>query len=420
MKWRGWSQLAIDLNRLNYILIPTTKQERERWRTSRAARIARRIFNAFARFTEDGWLLIAFTFIAGLAALDVRRSDAYMVWATLTGLVIASWAWSFFLRLSGVKVDVLLPRRVTVGDETTFTLAARNEGRVDHETLLVRGPFLSWDGSWTARRASLSRLARQSAARVELRARFRERGEHHIDPFRVQALAPFGLALGPALITDAVHFLAVPRVANVASISLPQGRRRQPGGVPHASATADSRELVGVRPYRFGDPVRDLHARTWARIGEPVVREYREEYFSRIGIILDTDLGSSPDSDFEAAISLVAGLVAACSRTEALVDVVVLGNVAHSLTVGRGLGTLDRVLELLACTEPEGPFDPDDLATGIPRLSSLSCLVFVALRWDGARRAFAKDVESRGTTCVPIVITPDDAKRIHAGEPLHL
>ncbi len=405
-RWRGWAQLAADLNRLNHILIPATKEERERWRASRIAGAMRWLVLALGRFTDDGQVLLAFALLAAVFALDVKTSDLYIAWALLTGVLLASWIHSYSFRLEGVQVHVVVPRRITVGDEATFVLSARNGGPRDVETLLVRGPFLPGDGSWITRRAEVARLPRQARSHVELRARFRLRGEHHLDPFRLQAMVPFGLGLGPALTTEGVPFLAVPRIANVVSLSLPIGRRHQAGGLSGASRTGDSRELVGVRPYRFGDPIRDLHARSWARIGQPVVREYREEYFSRIGIILDSDLGPLPDSRFEAAISLVAGIVERLCRTEALVDVIVVGSTAYGIALGRGLGALDRSLELLARAMPEGPFDPSALAARVlPRLESVSCLVLVALRWDAPRQAFAAQVRSRGTSCVSFVVT---------------
>jgi hypothetical protein len=115
---------------------------------------------------------------------------------------------------------------------------------------------------------------------------------------------------------------------------------------------------------------------------------------------------STPDDPFEAAISLVAGLVEQLGRTEAMVDVIVIGHTAYGLSLGRGLGTLDRALELLARVQPEGPFDPNALAARVlPRLSSLSCLVFVALRWDAPRRAFVEQVRSMGVSCAPFVVT---------------
>ena len=80
------------------------------------------------------------------------------------------------------------------------------------------------------------------------------------------------LVLVLTLITVAsagVHFLVVPRVATVARLELPSSHRYQPGGVALASEAGESREIAGVRPYRSGDPVRDLHVRIWARVRGP-------------------------------------------------------------------------------------------------------------------------------------------------------
>jgi uncharacterized protein (DUF58 family) len=410
VRWRGFAQLATDLQRLNHILIPQTKEARDRFRNSRTARALMWAAFFVGRFTEDGQMLAVFAAIALAFAIDVRRSDVYLAWAALTGVLVASAAGAIFFRLRGLRVDVLLPRRVTVHEEATFLVAARNEGPVDHDTIVVRGAFLPWDGSWTVGRAEVPRLRRGEEARVALRARFSSRGDHHLDPIRLQVLVPFGLSLGPALETEGVRFLAVPRIANV--VSLPQAiasRRHQSGGVPRALHLADSRELVGVRPYRFGDSVRDLHARSWARLGEPVVREYREEFFARIAIVLDTDVGDAPDDDFEAAISLVAGIADRLARTEALVDVVVLGGIAHPLTIGHGLGTIDRVLELLARVEPEGAFDANAVGAALfPRLPSVASVFVVSLRWDAPRAALAAAIRTRGTACLPIVVGPTE------------
>ena len=79
-------------------------------------------------------------------------------------------------------------------------------------------------------------------------------------------------------------------------------------------------ELIGVRPYRPGDAMRDLHAITWARTGEPSVREYQQEYFTRVGVVLDTDPAGASEERFEAGVSLVAGIVAQLCSGEELID----------------------------------------------------------------------------------------------------
>src|SRR5690606_26014556 len=110
---------------------------------------------------------------------------------------------------------------------------------------------------------------------------------------------------------------------------------------------------------RPGDAVRDLHARSWARTGVPVVREYQQEYFTRVGVVLDTDIEDA--ERLEAAVELAAGVIAHLSRGEALVDVLVVGDRVHELLVGRSLGYLDQALELLATVERGPRFRADDL-----------------------------------------------------------
>jgi hypothetical protein len=160
--------------------------------------------------------------------------------------------------------------------------------------------------------------------------------------------------------------------------------------------------------------VRDLHARTWARVGAPVVREYQQEYFSRIGVVVDTDVGAASEDAFEAGISLAAGVVRHLSRGEALIDLLVAsggfgargaGPRVHRLTLGRSLGTFEQALDLLATVESGGSFEAESLLAELdPHLPRLSCLVFVALAWNEERARVADRVRAAGVGCRVLVI----------------
>ena len=49
----------------------------------------------------------------------------------------------------------------------------------------------------------------------------------------------------------------------------------------------ESFEFIGNREYRDGDSIRDIDWRATARLSRAIVREYREEYFMRVAVILD-------------------------------------------------------------------------------------------------------------------------------------
>ena len=71
-------------------------------------------------------------------------------------------------------------------------------------------------------------------------------------------------------------------------MDLDVGKRYQPGGIALTSHIGESPEYIGNRDYRPGDSLRRIDPRAWARLATPIVREYSEEYYCRIALVLDT------------------------------------------------------------------------------------------------------------------------------------
>ena len=402
----------MNLARLNHILIPRTKAERDRFRRGRTHRVFRFIIDFWTSLTREGAFLLIFWPLMGAVSLNIRYSHSYLLFSALTGLLMAALIMRGVFRLERVRLEVSAPPRVTVGEEISLAIKVHNGGQRTAQTLRITGPFLPWDGTYTGGTRSIPQLLPGTAVEARLTATFAERGEHHLDPFSVRALVPLGLTTSAPVQSGGTRFMVVPRIAPVLRLDTPLGLRYQPGGVALASRTGESMELIGVRPYRPGDPIRDLHARTWARIGQPVVREYQQEYFSRVGVVLDTESAGPDDPRLEAAISLAAGVVANLSRGEALIDLLVVGDQVHQLTLGRNLGFLDQALDLLACVNPAPALDMQLLEERLdPHLSRLSCLVMVALTWDEDRRRFMERVASRQVGCRSLLVTDKEGDK---------
>lgn len=411
--------MKIDFARLNHVLIPKTKEERDRWRASRVGRVASRLGNLWWSLTEEGRMLSILTFVVGAFAVDVRGTSAYVLFSLLSGIIFGSLVASRGLRIGHVAVSVSAPRRVTVGEEVTFTVTAKKRPTEEQAVppLRVRGPFLPWDGTWVDPSPREASPNEAGLVRVTMKARFSARGLHHLDPFTACGVVPLGLACGPRRASDAIKVHVVPRVANVTRLPPVIATRHQPGGVALASKSGESMDLHGVRPYRPGDAVRDLHARTWARTGVPVVREYQQEYFTRVGVVLDTDV-EDPDQ-LEAAIELAAGVIAFLSRGEALVDVLVVGDRIHELVLGRSLGYLDQALELLATVERGPRLQAGELLRRLdPHLAQLSTVFVINVSADEERRILERSIKGRGAACTSITVDDALVAAIKNREPL--
>jgi uncharacterized protein (DUF58 family) len=168
---------------------------------------------------------------------------------------------------------------------------------------------------------------------------------------------------------------------------------------------------MGIRPYRPGDRLRDLHARSWARHGEPVVRQWQEEYFARSAVLLDIDETIAHPRQLEAAISLAAGIVARLGKGEGLVDLLIVGDSIHKLTIGRHVAFEDRALDLLACVKSGPALRADQISARLsPHLNAVSTVIAVLLAWDDERARVLSQIRAVGIDCRAFLVTPPKAR----------
>lgn len=240
------------------------------------------------------------------------------------------------------------------------------------------------------------------------------RGAYRLKGYRVESDFPFGLMNAYRVFKRDDGLLVYPAYTPLLRLDLPTGRRFQPGGVALAAKVGESFEFLGNREYREGDNIRDIDWRATGRFGGvPVVREWREEYFQRVGLVLDThvpprlrarDLAARRDA-FERAVSLAAAIGDAMSQQDLLIDVFAAGPNLHHLMAGRSLAYLEQILDILACVEenqvePISAIEPQ-IGAIAERLTSVVC---VFLAWDEIRQSFVENLLATGVGVKVVVV----------------
>ena len=66
----------MDFARLNHILIPDTKDERDKFRQSRVGRLAKPLVNLYLALTPEGRFLSVFWLLSGAASVDVGGTSS--------------------------------------------------------------------------------------------------------------------------------------------------------------------------------------------------------------------------------------------------------------------------------------------------------------------------------------------------------
>jgi uncharacterized protein (DUF58 family) len=366
------------------------------------------------RLTSRGrYLLWAMLVLAAIGA-DTRRTQIFALFAVAAGFFLVAAVYGFLPR-PRVRLNCPLPQRTTAGNPLRFRArVAMEPGRSPSDLHFSFPRPLKWGSSISYKPSELflsvdaNHLCEFS---VELLAS--RRGRYLLRGAAARSADPLRFVLSREVSEPDQVLLAYPRFYSMNQFMVPMGRKYQPGGIPLASNTGDAIEFVGTRDYQVGDPVRNIHWRSWARRGEPVVKEYQEEYFCRIALILDTFLSPGAEVDgFEAGISVAASTADFFSRSEYVVDILAAGPDIYEVSAGRSLAYLENILDVLACLEPcaQPPFQ----AIGpqlFDKLEQITTVVAVLLDWDEARRDFLRRVKSLGAA-LRILVVHDGPTRL--------
>jgi uncharacterized protein (DUF58 family) len=360
------------------------------------------------RYPPMGRVFVACLIVLGAAsgAAGVVAPLFYLSLFMLSLLTVASvWAFVFSPRAT-LHRD--LPERCAAGAQIEVRARVTNTGRFSCYDLTViehRPPL----GSRQAQDYDyVEHLPPGESAQVVYRITFPVRGAYDLAGPVALSAYPFGITHARRVAPDRQRILVYPQFSPLVGVDLPVGRRHQPGGLQLVSHVGDSEEFVGLRDYRPGDRLRDVSHSGWARRGYPVVREFQQEYLTRIALVVDSHVPAARPKardDLEAAISLGAAVTDALSRLEYVLDVFAVGPDLFHVQAGRSLAYLDTVLDVLACVEPcqDSPFETLGPAMR-DAMAQISSAVVVLLDWDEERQLFVQTLRDNGVATKVVVV----------------
>ncbi|MFM7322896.1 MAG: DUF58 domain-containing protein, partial [Armatimonadota bacterium] len=263
--------------------------------------LSRKVWSIYHhRFTRGGRWFMGIAATAGFL-FGLYWSLEIQTWIVLV-YTAAAWLVAFpaFLLAPRTRVEVRLPERATAGREVPVDMVVTNTGRFPVFDLSVHG----WGLPLTVDMESedgqpVGSLAPGESRRVRFHLQARLRGSHTLRGWRTETDFPFGLVCAYRVHRVPAPLVVHPAWKPISRFELPLGRRYQPGGIALASKIGDAFEYAGNREWRNGDRPRDVDWRSTARhMGSPeaklVVKEWREEYFIRVAVVLDTWIPRPP------------------------------------------------------------------------------------------------------------------------------
>jgi uncharacterized protein (DUF58 family) len=365
-------------------------------------------------------VFLAGVFFSGLAGMLSIEIPAYHVFCVFTALYLAVQVTA---QLAGRKLRVggRMPPQAVVGEAVLGQFTVTNLSRLSAYDVSLRYFDLPRELRQEKADTVLWSLPAGETVPFPIALTPLSRGLYELPPIRAFSTFPFNLTrTGRAELRNG-SLLVLPRFHPLESVSVPFAKRYQPGGIAMTSNVGESPEYIGNREYRPGDSTRRIDFRSWARLARPVVREYQEEYYCRIALVLDTYVGRrrrmpmSGHADLEAAISLTAAMTDALGRGEHIIDIFAAGPELYVLRTGRKTSSMDSILEILASLEPcrKNPFTTVAPALA-DELAQITTVIFVLLDWDESRRRLVRAATDAGcATKVVLVRDREPSEEIH-------
>ena len=382
---------------------------------SLVARTLRSLFRD--RLTLTGRAVFWLFMLANLTGMFSFVVKVYFVWSALGSLLLVSAVAARFSRVP-LTLDVSWPTRATAGGRVPVKLNVRNDCRRVARDVSLKPWKLPWP--LECEPAELAELAPGEACTLTWELALGRRGHYVLAGLRQDTSFPFGLWNDVLTLPQPQGLLVYPQFVPLHRLDIPVGRRYQPGGIALTSHLGDSTEFLSTREFREGDSIRMIHWRSWARTGTPVVKEFQEEFFCRIALLVDTfvppqQLKRARDV-FEAAVSLSAAVADNLAREEYVIDVFAAGPEIYHFQAGRSLAYLENVMDILACIEPcpEAPFEKIEPVL-LECLENITTTVVIMLDWDERRERMLQLIRDRGSGVKAILVRDEPPSRDLAG-----
>lgn len=363
------------------------------------------------KLTPSGRMAVFLIFLSAIGIITTEI-PIYQVFCGIVAVFGVGEVIGFLMR-PRLKIYGSLPAKMTAGETLLGLLSIENKGMLPAIDIAC-GCFVLPPGVHHLEpESTVPLIRRRRTATLPVQLKIDQRGEYVFSDLYVHSTFPLNIMRTGATRLPPQRVTVVPAFAPLEELNIPISHRYQHGGVLHDSHSGNAAEYIGNRDYIPGEPTKRLDFRAWARLGKPVVREYQDEFCSRVAVVLDTF--TSPTSLFkrqivrdelEGAISLTAAVVESLDRSGITLELFAAGTEVYQFNPADPSQTsLESILEVLAMIERSKANPFERVTSSIAEsLDAISVVICVFVDWDSWREELVAQISESGASVRVILV----------------
>ena len=290
------------------------------------------------KLTREGKGLLVTGVLVAMAALNTGNNLIYLLTALMLSLAFLDLA-AGYRNLRRVSAEVLVKEPVYAGVPVPVLYRFFNEHK-SRPAFLVR-LFASAVGISPV----VPRIDPDSFLEVKDTVVFQKRGRTGLSGASLTSAYPFGFYRNASTLKQSGSFLVYPKLRDVRALLAGVRAITGFGALPHPAGE----DFTDIRPYRQGDPMRDVHWKATAKYGGLMVKEFRAGISHRVTVLLDNSVAAAPEV-LEMGISLAASIVETLFSEGYPVRLKTLASVSPP---ARSREQLYYIMDMLALLQPE-------------------------------------------------------------------
>ncbi len=235
----------------------------------------------------------------------------------------------------------------------------------------------------------------------------KERGRYLLPQLVADSSFPFGLWRWGSRGKSSKPMLIYPEYHELNDISFDCSHPNDYSGrEPHADLSGQSMEFFSCREFRYGDNPKHIHAPSWARFQQPVVKEFSDESSRHIMLFLDCCVSklsyrerffNKRNSQFEASMSLAAAVIDYLTRQDYTIDLYVNSPENIKMVNEGEIDQQKELFEILASLDYYSGTPFHNLTLELKdQLSNYTSAIICLLDWDDSQQQFINTINDIG------------------------
>lgn len=339
-----------------------------------------------ARFTYAGIFIAVSSLAAMIFGLNTDKTMLYQIFSVLFCVIIIAFVFSIRFR-PVLTVSRNLPEYCRSGEKLHYTITIENKGlrekglfyrEIPEDPMPSAEEFLNtpepqegarnrfdqkmgyYRWTWLIQKRqgavfediAIPDIAANEKKNINVELLPERRGILRLEGVRIYKTDPFGLVKSNIRFKLPDTITVLPKLYLFPNLAMPGSQKLNESGVTEAMKVGNSEEFMSLREYRPGDPLKNIHWKAFAKKGEPVIKEFHDEFFARSALVLDTFIAAAYSDILEEAVSVAASAVLEIQSGDMLVDLMFVGSKSFCFTAGRGVSSTTSLLEILASVQP--------------------------------------------------------------------